>query len=129
MMGPKIYLPLRIKGEAFFSTYIDKIHDLTQSFYQAILNDTHFESPHFPESNILCFRYISTELNNEDTNSLNEYIRTRILENGNFYIVQTKLNNNVYLRVTLINGDTNSTDLNDLITEIQTIAKSTLNIS
>ena len=59
----------------------------------------------------------------EDLNQLNWELRQKLLEDGEFYIVQTKLKGIHYLRTTLMNPYTTSNELDDLINKIKSIAK------
>jgi L-2,4-diaminobutyrate decarboxylase len=57
----------------------------------------------------------------EDINLLNAKIRHQLLEEGNFYIVQTQLNGQLYLRVTLMNPLTTRKDGEDLLQRVEAI--------
>ncbi|MBV6654654.1 MAG: hypothetical protein KI786_12895, partial [Mameliella sp.] len=74
-----------------------------------------FELAVEPSCNIVCFRYLHKEANADQLNALNLKIRERLLEDGEFYIVQTQLKGDTYLRVTLTNPHTSSEDLEALL--------------
>ena len=57
---------------------------------------------------------------------MNKQIRNTLFQKGEFYIVQTQLNNDHFLRVSLMNPQTSINDLKDLINEIRDIGKSIL---
>ena len=118
MTALTIYTLLRTYGESLFSENVDYLYDLTKQFALLIQSTPHFELALEPQCNILCFRY----LKKENLNEINTRIRERLLKEGKFYIVQTNLHGQTYLRVSLMNPLTTITDLQDLLREIQTIA-------
>jgi L-2,4-diaminobutyrate decarboxylase len=75
-----------------------------------------FELGFLPESNIVCFRLKSSSKANP-----NSLIRQRLLQDGRFYIVQTILHNQLYLRVSLMNPLTTTQDLQELLDLIEKI--------
>jgi L-2,4-diaminobutyrate decarboxylase len=73
-----------------------------------------------PDSNILCFRYKSND--EKYNNSINSLIRSALLNNGKFYIVQTTLNEKIFLRVSLMNPFTDKEDMMSLLKKILELA-------
>lgn len=122
MMSVKIYSIFKSFGEGIFTENVNYLYDLAQTFAQIIQLETTFELATLPQSNIVCFRWSLGEAN--ALNSVNAAIRQQLLANGRFYVVQTTLNEQVYLRVSLMNALTTETDLRELIEEIREIALS-----
>lgn len=120
MMSVKIYSIIKAYGEEIFSENIDYLHDLAKDFAKIVAENPNFELALHPESNIVCFRKLSP--NNDNLNELNSKIREKILKNGNFYIVQTTLRDNLYLRVSLMNPLTKIEDLKDLLNTIENVS-------
>lgn len=120
MMSVKIYSIIKAYGEEIFSENIDYLHDLANDFAKIVAENPNFELALQPESNIVCFRKLSP--NNDNLNELNSKIREKILRNGNFYIVQTTLRDNLYLRVSLMNPLTKIEDLKDLLNTIENVS-------
>jgi L-2,4-diaminobutyrate decarboxylase len=118
MMSVKIYSILKAHGEQIFSENVEYLHDLAEKFAILVKARLNFELAIEPESNIVCFRLTPTNIN---LNELNLSIRKQLLQEGKFYIVQTTLNDNIYLRVSLMNPLTTETDLNALLDEIERI--------
>lgn len=116
------YICLNVYGSVFFGDYIDHVNDLTADFAALIKNHNNLELATDPQCNIICYRYIADNLSEEETDMLNYSIRKALLEDGKFYIVQTQLNGNWYLRNTIINPLTSKEDLEDLVAEIENIA-------
>ena len=70
-----------------------------------------------PDANIVCFRYAPH--GRADLDSLQGKIRQKIVGDGSFYLVQTRLPAGLFLRTTLINPFTAENDLKDLLREIR----------
>lgn len=128
MLAIKVYALLRTYGEGVFEEFIDKTHDLATEFADILRGSENFELGVAPQSNIVCFRFLGFDSNLDkplsinNLNRLNSSIRQKILELGDFYIVQTALRGEVFLRVSLMNPLTNIGHLIELLTEIETIA-------
>lgn len=114
-MAFKLYLALAIHGEEFFADYIDYTHDLARNFAQLIESQDDFELAIQPESNIVCFRYKTSAKTDSELNKIQKEIRKKIVQSGNFYLVQTDLNGITYLRVSLMNPLTKISDLENLL--------------
>ncbi|MDJ0762206.1 MAG: pyridoxal-dependent decarboxylase [Myxococcota bacterium] len=117
MMGLKLYVPLKVYGVGLFQRFIEHTFDLTEQFADMIAAASDFELAVRPQSNIICFRY--TPVGAVDLNGLQRRIRQALLRRGRFYIVQTKLNQELYLRCTIINPNTQVVDLTELLKEIR----------
>lgn len=118
MMSVKIYSILKAHGEQIFTDNVEYLHDLAEKFAILVKSRLNFELAIEPESNIVCFRLTPSNIN---LNEINSAIRKQLLQEGKFYIVQTTLKENVYLRVSLMNPLTTETDLNALLDEIERI--------
>lgn len=120
MMGFSVYTCLNVYGTKFFGDYIDQVYDLTKEFAAKVDQSPDFEIPIKPECNIICFRYIGRQ--DIDINTLQLQIRKELLGDGSYYLVQTELNSNTYLRCTIINPLTSLDDLTSLLARIRNIA-------
>ncbi len=112
MMSVKVYLMLKTYGEEVFTEYVDKTYNLGKRFGAIIEANPNFELALAPECNIVCFRYVQEGKN---LNEINAKLRAKTLEDGKFYIVQTSLKGQTYLRVSLMNPQTEEKDLVDLL--------------
>ncbi|OGI01412.1 MAG: pyridoxal-dependent decarboxylase [Candidatus Melainabacteria bacterium GWF2_37_15] len=112
MMGLKLYVSLMTYGTEFFDDYITRMYDLTKKFADMIKNSPDFELAVEPQSNIICFRYLHKDSSD---------IKKEILTKGSFYLVQTKLKDETYLRCTIINPLTTEQTLLDLMQEIRSL--------
>ena len=120
MMSVRFYAIIQAYGTGIFDEYVSRQYDLSREFSEMILKDSNFELATEPMSNIVCFRYAPQNVT--DLDKLNGQIRKKSLENGDYYIVQTELNGNTYLRVTLMNPFTEKAHLKALLNEIKKIA-------
>ncbi|MEL6484311.1 MAG: aminotransferase class V-fold PLP-dependent enzyme, partial [Bacteroidota bacterium] len=114
---------LKFYGEALFDEYITRQYDLTKDFAQLLKNHPQFELGTEPMSNILCFRWIAKGVDDERLSTINAQIRQQLLEEGEFYLVQTKLHGLQYLRTTLMNPFTELAHLEKLLRKIIKLAE------
>jgi L-2,4-diaminobutyrate decarboxylase len=113
-------------GEEIFEQMVDRTFALAQYFHNCLLDADDFEDLHTPECNIVVFRYLPTSLRDAataDVDSLQQELRSRLVKAGDFYIVQTKLNEQAALRVTIMNPLTTERDLAALMQELRTIGQ------
>jgi len=121
MLSLKLYAALRVYGARLFADYIAATIDLAQRFAARLQAAEDFEIAVEPQCNIVCFRYLPPTLLDVDT--LQSRIRLRIVESGRFYLVQTRLRDQTFLRATLINPFTSDADLDVLVEDIRNAAR------
>ena len=122
MMALHWFALLKTYGEEVFDEYVTSIYDLGNVFGKLIEKEDYFELAVKPMTNIVCFRYSNPKLDANAINKINTQIRQELLEDGEFYIVQTKLRGKQYLRVTIMNLFTTKKHLSQLLTKITNIA-------
>jgi L-2,4-diaminobutyrate decarboxylase len=120
----KVYAALQVYGEKFFGDYVESRYDLAGKFAQMVRKAPRFELAAEPEANIVCFRYKPGGA--ESLDALQLKIRSRLIESGAFYIVQTGLPAGRFLRVTITNPLTDENDLAQLLEEVRSIGESIL---
>jgi len=123
MMSVKIYTLLRQYGTALFEEYIDYTYDLAQSFAGMLKQESDLELALQPETNVVCFRYNPGKLSSTSLSKLNSLIRKKLIEDGEFYIVQTQLKDDIWLRVTLMNPFTTTVELRALLEKIKQLGR------
>lgn len=121
MMSFELYAVLSVYGPGLLGEYVTRAYDLARRFAELLEQTPDFELPAFPESNIVCFRYIPLG-RDDDLDALQERIRRRLIADGSFYLVQTRLDGAVHLRTTLIHPRTTEADLSDLLGAIRAAA-------
>ncbi len=119
MMGVTIYALLKTYGKDLFAEYITTTYDLTRSFAAIIKESGDFELAMEPAANIVCFRFVPPGKSAAELDSINANIRSRLKEEGEFYIVQTIIDDRVYLRTTLMNAFTRQEHLLALMKRIR----------
>lgn len=117
-MGLKVYMMIKTYGNQLFSSYIEKTYDLAHEFEAYINTLDDFELGAKPESNIVCFRLVSP---NGDSDKQIAGIREKIIRDGEYYIVQTVIDGNVYFRITIMNPFTDMNVLKRLIEKIRSL--------
>jgi L-2,4-diaminobutyrate decarboxylase len=116
MLSLPVYTILYQHGTTLFSAYINRVNYLCQYVYGQLKTNMCWDVPVPPSCNIICFRYLPAKSNHLiDINQLNKYIREQIILEGNFYIVQTVLLENVFLRLSITNALTTEADLDALL--------------
>ncbi len=124
MMSIHWFTLLKLYGEEVFDAYLTHLFDMGALFGNIIKQHAEFEIAVTPMSNIVCFKYVDKKLSGEAQNRQNERIRQALLEDGEFYIVQTKLRGVHYLRVTVMNPFTTETHFKSLLDKISKLAVS-----
>lgn len=122
MMSIHWFTLLKLYGEAVFDAYLTHLFDMGAQFASIIQEHPKFELAVTPMSNIVCFKYVDAALASLEQNKQNEAIRQALLEDGEFYIVQTKLRGVHYLRVTVMNPFTTETHFKNLLDKICKLA-------
>lgn len=115
-----VYTLYRMYGESIFAENIDRLFGMATEFAEIIRKDHKFELAYEPQCNIVCFRFSES---GGDLTQLNSEIRRSLLEDGKFYIVQTVLNGELYLRVSLMNPLSTTSELQELLREIEMTAE------
>ncbi|MEL6390263.1 MAG: aminotransferase class I/II-fold pyridoxal phosphate-dependent enzyme [Bacteroidota bacterium] len=123
MMSVKCFYLIKKIGHAVMAEFLDRQHDLTRWFARYLVEErTEWEIAHWPMSNILCFRYTPASFREEELEYLNRAIRNQLLDEGQYYIVQTVLRGTYYLRITLMSPMTSQTHLQTLCDHIEELA-------
>ena len=122
-LGIIAYTALKYYGTSYYNEYIDSRYNLATLFAAIVKSDKNFGLAVEPESNIVCFRYNRKGINENELNKVNAGIRDKIIKEGSFYIVQTELNGEIWLRLTIINPVTSEKDLRSLLKRISEIGE------
>ncbi|PQB05260.1 pyridoxal phosphate-dependent decarboxylase family protein [Aureitalea marina] len=99
-------------GWSFFNDLVNTLYASGQSFAQKIVEHPDMELALEPQTNIVCFRFKSSQKN---LDQLNQQIRKAIIEDGRYYIVAVQLKDGYYLRTTFMNPFTTSAHMDELI--------------
>ncbi len=115
-------------GEQIFADLVDQVLERSQQFHRMLQEADDFESCNDPACNILTFRYCPDwpGASDPELNWLQREIRTRLIRSGEFYIVQTSLEQTVVLRTTVMNPLTTTSDFGDLLDAVRRTGKQIL---
>jgi L-2,4-diaminobutyrate decarboxylase len=109
-------------GPQLFSDLVDVTIDLTQMLHRLLVAADDFEALHEPQCNIVAFRYLPPELHTapaEDVDRLQLRLRRSVIESGEFYLVQSRLDGRPVLRTTIMNPLTTEGDLSALLESLR----------
>ena len=124
-MSLKIASVWRRHGVALFAENVRKTHANAMAFWRMLEQDPRFEVAVQPESNIVCFRLSTRDRKGIDGDELHRRVRSRVVSDGSFYLVQTVLGGQVWLRTALMNPFTSEGQLRGLMEAVvQAAAKS-----
>ena len=121
MLGLRMYLLLSAYGPDLFREYIARVGWLGRKLAELVRRNPDLELLLEPDINIVCFRFIHLTLNPLACDATNEIIRSRLVETGQPYIVQTRIKNRTYLRCTLTNAFTGESDLYKMLLQVTSI--------
>ena len=120
MLALKLYAALAVHGPELFAENVRRSYGRARAFAALLRAQPDFELALEPEANIVCFRY--RPLGAGDLDALQARLRRRLLERGDFYLVQTRLPGGLYLRTTLISPFTDERDLEQLLAALRACA-------
>ena len=115
-LGLKLFLNLAVLGEAGLAAHVERLFGQTRRFYEILSGRKGFECQGAPQSNILLFRCGSdSELQNR--------IRQRLVQEGDFYISRVTVRREVWLRLVIQNPFTEESDLAALADRVEQLAR------
>lgn len=110
-------------GKAAFSGKLEYLIDLAREFHAFLRTQDDFEAIHEPDLNIVCFRYVPREVAESTRSSLQDCIRRRINQNGEFLISKVDIDGVTALRVVFMNHLITSEHYGTLISEIRSVGQ------
>lgn len=122
MMSLRVFSLLSVYGPEVFRDYLSSVNNITARCAKAVRQFPELELAVLPETNIVCFRYHpkTKGLSLEEVNGLNQMIRAQIIQETDFYVVQTKLRGLVWLRCTFTNPMTSDEHVGKMLQEVKT---------
>ncbi len=122
MVSLKVFTILAMYGEAIFEQNVTTLYRSAILFAELIDTQPDFELATTPQSNIVCFRY-TTPRAEVDLNELNRTVRARLIADGEFYLVQTVINETAWLRCTVANPFTRREHFTQLLETVRRVAR------
>ena len=105
-------------GPQLFADLVDVTIELAQRFHTMLVASDDFEALHEPQCNIVAFRYAPAKLRSmppEQLDALQLRLRRAVIESGEYYLVQSRLDGRPVLRTTMMNPLTTEEDLRGLL--------------
>jgi L-2,4-diaminobutyrate decarboxylase len=105
-------------GTQIFTDMVDVTIDLARQFHSMLTAAGDFIALHEPQCNIVAFRYLPKELRDarpEKVDAFQLSLRRSVVESGEFYLVQSRIDNRPVLRTTMMNPLTTYDDLCGLL--------------
>jgi L-2,4-diaminobutyrate decarboxylase len=122
-MSVRVYALWRTYGAGVFAENVDRLYDLAKACARLIAAQPDFEMPVAePESNILCFRYFQPGWDEKTIAKVNADTREKLVRQGEFFIVQTRVQGKLYLRTTLMNSSTTLHEMEELLNAVRATA-------
>ena len=118
MMGVKFYAIIQAHGKQAIDAFVTTLHDNARAFADLVDKHAELELACYPESNIVCYRLVKPDHDLNSLNDLNARIRRNMLDDGEFYIVQTVLDGKIFLRNTMMNPFTEVSHMEQLINKL-----------
>jgi L-2,4-diaminobutyrate decarboxylase len=121
MMSLKVFSIYHAFGLTAWESNVTYLYDLARAFAEMIRSRERLQLLVYPESNIVCYRFLADRDNEPLNNQINLAIRDQILRDGDFYIVQTIVDGRQWLRSTLGSATTKHSDLLAVLDAIDSI--------
>jgi len=105
-------------GPQLFADMVDVTIDAALQFHEMLEAADDFEALHEPECNIVAFRYFPAELRDarpQEVDALQWRLRRVVIESGEYYLVQSRIDGRPVLRTTIMNPLTTADDLRGLL--------------
>jgi L-2,4-diaminobutyrate decarboxylase len=114
----KLWISLQILGRDKLAQMIDRTIELAQHAAKTIRSSQRLRLLHEPELGCLVFQYVPSRAN-ADANQINAQIRDRLLYSGKGVIGRTKLHDQQFLKLTVMNPTAAPEQLDALIYRIE----------
>ena len=128
----KLWLTLRMMGPQLLGDYFDRLLSLASRVHQALLDDDEIEVLNTPELSALVFRFLPKNTGAEcevDICELNQKIRKSVSREGAAVIAGTKVNQQSYLKFTLLNPQTKTHQVVEVVELIKSHGRKILSES
>ncbi|HEX3598825.1 MAG TPA: pyridoxal-dependent decarboxylase [Lacipirellulaceae bacterium] len=105
-------------GPQIFADMVDVTIETARQFYEELTEAADFQTLHEPQCNIVAFRYLPAELKDALSEKVDRFqlmLRRRVIESGEFYLVQSRIDGRPVLRTTIMNPLTTPEDMRRLM--------------
>ncbi|MDA0814479.1 MAG: pyridoxal-dependent decarboxylase, partial [Verrucomicrobia bacterium] len=109
MAALRVFALLATRGDKVIVDSVETVFASARDFAELIRTTSGFELLTTPTANIVCYRLAPAGLTEPERDALNTATRSRLIAEGDFYIVETKIAGRTWLRSAVMNPFT-STD-------------------
>jgi L-2,4-diaminobutyrate decarboxylase len=122
-LGLRLFMVLASEGEGALARYVERQVELAAAAADRLRREPGFEVAVAPESNIVCFRVLDEEVGGEPggdgEDALQLELRRRLLERGRHYVSTTEFRGKRWLRLAIMNPETDLGDVERLVEELR----------
>ncbi len=118
MIGATFYMTLKTVGTAALATNLETVFERTRELADLLDGLPDFEVLAPPTLNILCYRHL-TGTGDNDAHQL--AVREALIRDGSFYVTRTRFQGTTWLRSTVGNPATQTSDLHALVQAIRDV--------
>ncbi|HEU4708031.1 MAG TPA: pyridoxal-dependent decarboxylase, partial [Methylophilaceae bacterium] len=111
MMGLKLWAAFMLYGSEKLGGLVEHVFGTAKRLAQLLVETGNFELLMQPQTNIVCFRHVPAGVTGNALNRHQESLRRQLVERGEFHLTQVMLNDQIWLRVTIMNPLTQESDL------------------
>ena len=122
----KLFISLQTLGKKQLAAMIETTVDLAQTTARIIEADAELELAIFPTLNAVVFRYFPSAKEFLSVSNINQQIRLKLLHTGEAVIAQTQINQQTYLKFTLLNPHTTLSHIQQILCRIKEIGQELL---
>jgi L-2,4-diaminobutyrate decarboxylase len=114
-------------GPELFADLVDVTIDLARQLHAMLKATDDFQPLHEPQCNIVAFRHVPEKLRGAPIEQLDAFqlrLRRAVVESGEYYLVQSRIDGRHVLRTTMMNPLTTADDLHGLLDCLRRFGKS-----
>lgn len=116
--GLKLWISLRSHGRQVFAAIIEQTIDLARQVAQAILERPRLQLAVAPQLNTVLFRHFDAGWSTTQNDQYNHELRLKLLFAGKALIAETRINGKLFLKLTLMNPNSQLADILPILDEI-----------
>lgn len=113
-------------GREVFEQIVDKVFALAEIASNELDQADDFERPFRRDANIIVYRHLPDQIKSAPTETQNQFqfrLREHLVQSGDFYIVQTVIDNVAYLRMVVMNPMTKVADVVRLLQKLRELGQ------
>ena len=119
MMGLKLWAAFMLYGTTKLGGLVEHVFETARQLAQLLQAAEDFELFMQPQTNIVCFRHMAEGLAGDALSRHQEDLRRKLVESGQFHLTQVRINQQNWLRTTVMNPVTAPEHLHALLLAIK----------